>query len=163
MRTLTSAIFIAALAAGCGPNDSSALDPGASAEVRGAVRLLADSIAHDLTHDGPTAWLRYFEVSPGFFMASEGTLTFPNYDSAAAFVPRFASGVRRIALSWSDVRVDPLRSRLAVMGASFAEAITDTSGREITIGGYFTAVAEQTPSGWRLRDAHWSMKDNQTR
>ena len=160
IRTLTFAVLIAAPAAGCRSNDSSALDPGAAAEVQGAVRLLADSIAHDLTHEGPKAWLRYFESSPGFFMASAGSLTFPNYDSATAFVPRFASAIRRIELSWSDVRVDPLRSRLAVMGASFTEAITDTGGRELHIGGYFTAVAQQTPSGWRLRDAHWSVSDH---
>jgi hypothetical protein len=158
-RTLIFAVVTTALATGCGPGDSSALDPGAAAEVQGAVRLLADSIAHDVTHDGPNAWLRYFEPAPGFFMASAGSIAFPNFDSAAAFVPRFAAGIRAIELSWSGVRVDPLTTRLAVMGASFTEVITDTAGGQLHIGGYFTAIARQTPSGWRLRDANWSMGD----
>ena len=159
-RMLIFAIVAAALAPGCHSGEPSALDPGAAAEVQGAVRLLADSVAHDVTHDGPNAWLRYFDPAPGFFMASSGSIAFPNFDSAAAFVPRFAAGMRGIELSWNDVRVDPLTSRLAVMGASFTEVITDTAGGTLHIGGYFTAIARQTPSGWRLRDANWSMDQN---
>lgn len=145
---------------GCRPKDSSAPEPGRALEVQVSVKLLADSIARDVTRDGPVAWLRYFESSPGFFMASGGSLAFPNNDSAATFVRAYAAGIHRLELTWSDVRVDPLTSHLAVMGATFHEVMTDTAGREMQFGGYFTAVAEETPAGWRLRDAHWSMIDH---
>jgi hypothetical protein len=155
---LTSAIFL--ILPGCRPKDSSPLDAGRALEVRASVKLLADSIARDVTREGPNAWLRYFETSPGFFMASGGSLAFPNNDSAATFVRAFASGIRRLELTWNDVRIDPLTQRLAVMGAAFHEVMTDTAGREMQFGGYFTAVAEETPAGWRLRDAHWSIIDH---
>jgi hypothetical protein len=145
---------------GCRSKEYSALDPADALVVRSSVKLLADSVARDVTREGPNAWLRYFESSPGFFMASGGSLAFPNNDSASTFVRAFAAGMRRLELTWSDVRVDPLTSRLAVMGAAFHEVMTDTAGREIQFGGYFTAVAEETPAGWRLRDAHWSIIDH---
>jgi SnoaL-like domain len=154
---LIFAALICGLLPGCRWSNSSTLEPGKALEVQAGVRLLADSIARDVTREGATAWLRYFEASPGFFMASGGALAFPDNNSAAAGVRDFTSRTRQIELTWKDVRIDPLTARLAVMGASFREVITDTSGNQMRIGGYFTAVAEEIPAGWRLRDAHWSM------
>jgi hypothetical protein len=155
---LTAVISI--ILPGCQPKDPSPPEAGKSLEVRTRVKLLADSIARDVTRDGPIAWLSYFESSPGFFMASGGSLAFPNNDSAATFVRAFAAGISRLELTWSDVRIDPLTLHLAVMGATFHEIMMDTAGHQMQFGGYFTAVVEETPAGWRLRDAHWSMLNN---
>ncbi len=149
------AVFAASLA-GCQPKDTSIPDAKQSTDIQAEVTLMADSIARDLNSEGPTAWLRYFDKSPQFFMASYGALAFPNFLSAADFVQEYARSVRRIELRWTNVRVDPLTTGLAVMGAEFHEVITDTAGKDVPADGYFTAVAEKTPAGWRLRDLHWS-------
>ncbi len=156
-RTLLLVAAAASILAGCRSNPPSPPDAEASAEIQASVRVLAESISRDVTQQGPNAWLRYFEPTPRFFMASGGSLMFPDYDSASAFVPRFAAGVRSIELTWNGVRVDPLSLNLAMMGAAFREDITDTAGHQVHVGGYFTALAEETPAGWRLRNAHWSM------
>jgi hypothetical protein len=156
-QVLILATLICGVLPGCRSSSSSTLETGKALEVQASVRLLADSIARDVTREGATAWLRYFEASPGFFMASGGALEYPYNDSAVAGVRDFTSRTRQIELTWNDVRIDPLSARLAVMGASFRENITDTSGNQVRFGGYFTAVAEEIPAGWRLPDAHWSM------
>jgi hypothetical protein len=160
-RALMLTAVISAFLPGCVAKDSASPDAEKSLQVQTAVRLLADSIAQDVTRTGPGAWLRYFEATPRFFMASQGNLVFPDINAAGAGVHDFITRTRRIELTWADVRIDPLTPQLAVMGASFREIITDTTGNQMRIGGYFTAVAEETPAGWRLRDAHWSMADHQ--
>lgn len=152
--------LLAVILPGCRASDSSSPDAVRAGEIQTGVRRMADSIAREVTADGPIAWIRYMEASPGFFMASGENLAFPNIDSAVTFVRGFAGGIRHIKLAWNDIRVDPLTSRIAVMGASFREAITDTADHRMRIGGYFTAVAEETPSGWRVRDMNWSMLDH---
>ena len=119
---------------------------------------MADAIVRDLHHDGPNAWLRYFVHSDRFFMASGGELVFPNIDTAQVFVRQFAKGINRVDLTWSNVRVDSLAPGLAVLAASFKEIQMNWSGVRATPAGYFTGVAELTPQGWKLRNAHWSMK-----
>jgi hypothetical protein len=116
-----------------------------------------DSIAHDVSAGGPTAWLRYFDSSGHFSMVNQGYLVFPNLDSAAAGVHQFAAGIRKITLTWSDIRIDSLTPQFAAAGSVFREVMTDMKGNPMTFEGYFTAVAEETPAGWRLRNAHWSM------
>ena len=46
------------------------------------MRAFAQTVARDITSEGPAAWRRHFSDSPSFFMAAEGRLEFP--DSAAA-------------------------------------------------------------------------------
>ena len=130
---------------------------GMAAPVQESVRAMADSIAGDLSARGPAAWLHYFNRSPQFFMASDGKLVFPNNDSADAFVQRFATQVKKIRLTWTGVRVDSLRPDLALMAAEFQEVFTNADGSPLSVSGYFSGLAEATPSGWRLRDAHWSI------
>ncbi len=125
--------------------------------VQEGVHHMAEDIVRDLHSDGPIAWLKYFSHSPQFFMASDGSLVFPNNDSAAAFVSEYAKKMRRIDLTWSDIRVDSLAPYLAVLAASFREVQLSADGSEQTPAGYFTGVAEYTPSGWKLRNAHWSL------
>jgi SnoaL-like domain len=135
--------------------------PGATkvsnTSVRDSVQQMMTQLSKDITDKGPTAWLQYFEDKPGFFMASEGAMSFPNYDSAARFINNTLSRqVRRMKLEWRDVRVDVLDDDLAAIGASWLENMTDSTGETHLQSGYFTGVAEATASGWRLRNAHWS-------
>ena len=118
---------------------------------------MADAIVRELHKDGPIAWLQYFSTSKHFFMASNGQLVFPNNDSAAAFVHTFAKTIRQIDLTWDDIRVDSIAPHLAVLASSFHEVLISTAGRQDTSTGYFTGVAEYLPSGWKLRNAHWSI------
>lgn len=125
--------------------------------VRDSVQIMAGSIAKDVSREGPVAWLRYFENTPGFFMASEGRLVFPNYDSATNFTKNtLVKSMSKIELHWNNIHIDPLTTTLAGMSAAYHEDITYYDGRKIPYDGYFTGIAEQTSDGWKLRNAHWS-------
>ena len=56
-----------------------------------SVKKFAESIAKDVSGQGPMAWLQYFKNSPDFFMVSDGQLVFPNYDSAFEFYQKHTS------------------------------------------------------------------------
>ena len=137
----------------CGPAPAARDDD----VIRREVSAYADTIALDLRREGPRAWLRHFERIPGFFMASDGRILFPDNDSADVFVEDLAGRIRSIDLRWGDLRVDPLTPTLAVLATPFHEVVTDTAGAALTFDGYFTAVAERDGSGWKLRNAHWSL------
>ena len=127
-------------------------------EVKKDVQKLMDMTAKDISTDGPTAWLNYFENTPDFFMVSDGQLVFPNYDSATSFIQNtLVKQIKTVELKWSDVRIDPLTDRLAVVAATWNEDLTDFAGNTITPRGYFTAVAERTSQQWKFRNAHWSL------
>ena len=117
---------------------------------------MVEMIAKDVTREGPVAWLRYFENTPGFFMASGGNLAFPDNDSATNFIKNdLVKIISKIELRWSNIRIDPLTPAFANVAANFHEDITDSTGKKMT-DGYFTGVAERAPQGWQLRNAHWS-------
>jgi hypothetical protein len=40
------------------------------------VRQLMQSVARDVTQQGPLAWLKYFESGPSFFMGVNGQIAF---------------------------------------------------------------------------------------
>ena len=81
--------------------------------VRDSVQIMAESIAKDVSREGPVAWLRYFENTPGFFMASEGRLVFPNNDSATNFIKNtLVKSISKIELHWNNIRIDPLTFNL---------------------------------------------------
>ena len=126
--------------------------------VMDSVQLMVDSIAKAISHDGPIAWIRYFENSPDFYMASEGQLAFTNNDSLANFLKTtYTKSVSKIELSWNHVRIDPFTSKIAAVAAIFHEDITDFAGRKTPSDGYFTGIAHQTSQGWQLQNAHWSI------
>ena len=128
------------------------------AAIRDSVQIMTQSISKDISLEGPGAWLKYFENTADFFMASEGRLVFPNNDSAANFIKNtLVKTIRKIDLRWNNLRIDPLSSKLAGISADFHEDITDNTGKKIAEDGYFTGIAEQTPQGWKLRNAHWSV------
>jgi hypothetical protein len=128
-----------------------------------SVRVFAATVAHDVTFEGPKAWLRFFSRSSQFFMASEGKLVFPTIDSATVFVDSLAVWIRSIQLSWENISVDPLTSQFAVFRSSFHDLVTDRSGRRTAQDGYFTATVERTGVGWQFRNLHWSIVGNHTK
>jgi len=130
-----------------------------SAVVKDSVTALTVNIAHDLAAKGPVAWLNYFQDSPDFFMANEGQLALHNYQSAKAFIQdTLVKSISKINLRWSHTHIDPLAQNIAAIGSDFHEDITFAWGETTPFDGYFTGVAIKTPKGWKLRNAHWSIK-----
>ncbi|MFI5185428.1 MAG: hypothetical protein ACHQF0_01750 [Chitinophagales bacterium] len=126
-------------------------------DVQDSVRVLTDSIAKNISLEGPVAWLRYFENSPDFFMAADGQLVFPNIDSAKNFITNtLVKTYRNIQLHWSNMRITPVTSQFALVGAGYHEDITYSDGKKLSTDGYFTGAAHQTDQGWKLQNAHWS-------
>jgi hypothetical protein len=129
-----------------------------SDEARERVQKMMDMVSRDVSRDGPIAWLTYFENTPGFFMVSEGQLVFPNGEIASTVIKNdLVKQIRDIELHWSNVRIDILTETFANVGAAWNEEITDSANHIISQNGYFTAVAEKTRQGWKLRNAHWSV------
>jgi len=147
-------------APGCGgpARDRLSLTPGQAEAVADSVRAFMAQVAAGVSREGPAAWQRYFSDSASFFMASEGRLVFPSGAAAVAGIQDLTHLIRRIDLKWGEsVRVDPLAAGLAAVGAEYREVRADTAGHRIDESGYLTGVAEHRSSGWRFRDAHWSV------
>jgi hypothetical protein len=126
--------------------------------VKDSVSIMTEHIVSDLAVKGPIAWLDYFEESPGFFMAVQGGLAFKDNQSANTYIrDTLVKTFRQISLKWDHLRIDPLTPTLASIGTGFHEEIIDSSGRKLSQGGYFSALAEKTVRGWQLRNVHWSM------
>jgi hypothetical protein len=125
--------------------------------VNTAVRTMATNIARDLADKGPKAWLDYFEENPNFFMANEGQRTLPNNEFATRFVKDILSKqIMKVNLMWNNIYVDSLSPTLAMLSAGFHEDLFNKDDQSTPADGYFTGIAEQTPTGWKLRDLHWS-------
>lgn len=123
----------------------------------GAVRGLMQSVARDVTRDGPVAWIKYFDAGPAFFMAVNGQMAFPNGTAAREGTRKFAQTISHIELKWGDdLRVDPLTADLAVVAVSWRETLVDTAGRRVDEAGYFTGTVEYRKGRWLFRNAHWS-------
>ena len=126
--------------------------------IKDSARAMTDHLTRDLSDRGPIAWLDYFEDSPEFYMASEGSLTFENYQAAGKFInDTLVKKFVQITLHWDQLRIDPLSFNLASVASGFREELKDSSGKSIYANGYFSAVAEKSLNGWKLRNAHWSI------
>ena len=132
------------------------VDAPSAAAIDSGVRQMASAIARDVGQDGPNAWLRYFVDGPEFFMANNGSLQFSNFGEAKSFMNGFSAGVAHLELTWGEIRVDPVAPGTAVIAAPYHEAFTDLKGKTLRYDGFFTGLAIETKSGWRIRDAHWS-------
>src|ERR1700730_14065451 len=105
-----------------------------SALIKDSVSKMAVNMARDISKKGPAAWLDYFENTPGFFMASQGELVFADYQSAQRFILNtLDKEISKISLQWNNLRVDPLASDLAFIGAGFHEDLSNISGKIISI------------------------------
>jgi hypothetical protein len=133
------------------------LTPASAAAIAESGRTFMRTVARDVTQDGPLAWLKFFDAGPGFFMAVNGQLAFPNAAAAEEGTQNFARTINRIDLTWGDdLRVDPLTAELAVVAASWREIQVDKAGHRIEQAGYFTGLVENRDGRWRFRNAHWS-------
>lgn len=98
-----------------------------------SVRTFMALVAHDVTREGPLAWLRYFDDSPAFFMAVNGQLAFPDSNAAKVGTREFARRIQHIELNWGqDLRVDPLLSDLqswSVHGRRFRRTLPGTESK----------------------------------
>ena len=163
-RTILSGLISLLLIAGSCSSNKDSLTPAQASVVKDSVQKMAESIAAAVSHEGPMAWIRYFENSPGFFMASEGQLVFPNNAMANDFIKnKLVKIMPKIELHWSNIRIEPLTRDLASLAATFHEDISYADGRKLPSDGYFTAVARQTSQGWKLHNAHWSTKCEATK
>jgi hypothetical protein len=130
-----------------------------TALVKDSVTLLTANIARDISGKGPVAWLKYFENSPDFFMASDGQLALQGYNSAKTFILKtLVESIPDIKLKWGRLKIDPLTNDLASVGADFHEDLIDASGKTLSFDGYFTGLAHFDGHNWKLRNLHWSIK-----
>jgi hypothetical protein len=157
-----STLLLAAFgSAGCsartaGSAQLQSLIPASAAAIDESARTFMHTVAHDVSQEGPLAWLRFFNTGPEFFVAVNGQLAFANA-AAKEGTEKFARTINRIDLTWGDdLRVDPLTAELAVVAASWREIQADKAGHRIEETGYFTGLAEYRGGRWRFRDAHWS-------
>jgi hypothetical protein len=126
-------------------------------EVERSARAFMQTVAHDVTQQGPTAWRKFFSHGPKFFMASDGHLVFPNYPAADKAIGGLAATIKHIDLTWgNEVRVDPLTPSLAIVATPWHEVRVTTSGR-LEDSGFFTGTVEFLQGRWQFRDVHWSV------
>jgi hypothetical protein len=130
-----------------------------STVIKDNVRQLTTAIARDISTKGPAAWLDHFDNAPGFFMASDGSLDFPDYGAAKRFIlDTLVKNIPKIKLNWTAVRIYPLSRRLAAIGADFHEVLTTADGKDMPVEGYFSGTAALTGQGWKLLNLHWSTR-----
>jgi hypothetical protein len=147
---------------GCGSmfvssGQSYALTPAQAADVENGVRGFAQSVATDITRDGPAAWRREFADTPSFFMVSNGRMPFRDSATATVGIENVTRVIKQIELHWGDpLRIDPLTPELAVMAAPYREIQTDPAGKRKEDSGYFTATVQLLNGKWQFRNAHWS-------
>jgi len=102
-----STLFLAAFgSAGCsargaGSADLQSLTPARAAAIDESARTFMHTVAHDVTQEGPLAWLKFFNTGPEFFMAVNGQLAFPNAAAARAL----AAHNVRVSLSTAASRI----------------------------------------------------------
>lgn len=151
-----AALFAGILVACAGVAPPRQLSTAEALTVTNGVRAFVAAVADGVTGRGPAAWRDYFADTPAFFMAVDGHMAFDTSDAATRGLREVVKSIPRIELRWGDVRVDPLTPRLAMVAAPYHEIQIDAGGRKVSTAGYFTALAELGPGGWRFRDAHWS-------
>jgi len=128
--------------------------------VQDSVHQMVETIAKDVSSEGPVAWLHHFENSKDFFMASGGRLVFPNNDSATNFVKNVVVKMMpKVELHWKNIRITPINIEFATIAADFHEDIADSAGNRKPEDGYFTGIAHHSNKGWQLLNAHWSFSD----
>jgi len=122
---------------------------------------MAKGAERDITAKGPKAWLSYFENNPDFFMASDGNLVFKDYPSAKTYITETLEySLSAVKLKWGDIHVSSVSPEFATMASDFTEQLTNNDNKAVTVAGYFTCTVHKTKAGWKIRNAHWSIKKN---
>lgn len=98
------------------------LTPSEQQMVGEDIRNFMQTVAQNVTKNGPSAWRRHFEDVPSFFMAVNGQLQFSDSESAKEGVEKVAQVFKKIELRWGDdLSADPLTVRLTSVRASYHE------------------------------------------
>jgi hypothetical protein len=148
------------LALACHTNPTP-LDEKESKLVTDSVRQMVSGLTNELSVKGPVAWLDYFEESPDFFMGADGQLAFKDYQAGKTYVEdTLRKAIVKINLQFNQLRIDPLTSGLASIGAGYHEDLLDSAGKMIHADGYVTALVRHTPQGWKFENLHWSMNNS---
>jgi hypothetical protein len=128
-----------------------------------AVQEFMAAVARDVTAQGPRAWRKYLSHEHAFFMASNGALVFESGEAAQQGIGALEQSIERISLQWGQsLHVDPVTDSLAQVGVPFHETLVEKTGKQISVDGYFTGLAEHTDAGWQFRSAHWSVPPGTT-
>lgn len=134
--------------------------PFDTAAVTKEVRAFTAAVAANITKGGPTAWEDQFSEAPAFFMVVDDRVVFADRAGATKGIKEVAKTISRLELTWNEpMIVDPITPDLAAVGMPWREVITDTNGKRVEQSGYFTALAERGPTGWKYRNAHWSVTE----
>ncbi len=158
LKYIIPLIFGGIFLASCG-GDSSGLSSGDRTVVKSQVGSMMATMGHDVTNKGPLAWFNYFEDSGDFFMVSDGALVFQNYKAMKGFIlNKLVKNTLHINLQLTQIRVDPLSTKLASVAAGFHEDLTNASGKTLSIDGYLTGTAHLNANTWKLQNLSWSIK-----
>jgi hypothetical protein len=137
--------------------DFVAMTPAEAHTVDLGVRAFAQTVAHDVSADGPSAWRKHFSADPPFFMAVNGKLIWSTGADAASGLQNVAHAYKKIDLQWGgNLRVDPLTPHLAMLASSYHEVQVTASDQHQNDDGFFTGLAEYQNGRWRFRNVHWS-------
>jgi hypothetical protein len=120
------------------------------------VEAFFEGIPSALAAGGPAAWLDVFDDTPSFFMASDGSLVFPDRATAETFLADFAPRVRTMSLAWIEPRFTMLAEGVVAVASAYVETIAMTDGTESTFAGYVSGVIRASADEWKLQHLHWS-------
>jgi len=128
------------------------------AAVNHAVQEFMAAVARDVSAQGPRAWRKYLSQEHAFFMASNGQLVFESGEAAEQGIRALEKSIDHISLQWGqNLHVDPLSETLAQVGVPFHETLVEKTGKQVSVDGYFTGLAQHSNAGWQFRNAHWSV------
>jgi len=149
------AVFLAS--GGCAATTAGQRGPGDAATVS-EVTAFMETVAREVTRDGPLAWSRFFSTDPEFYMAVNGQRVFPSGAAASAAIAELPKALASVQLSWgTDLRVEVLAPDAATVGVSYAETRVTPKGERISDAGFFTGTVQRRAGRWLFHNAHWSL------
>jgi len=161
MRAKLVILLIAVAASGCGTHNAPAQSNEFTSEqqtvVTQNVQAFMDTVAKNITQNGPGDWRKHFVDDPAFFMAADGNLVYANSDAATKGMQDLTNMFKAIELHWGGTpRVDPLTPTLAMVANPYSEVLTTSDGQQLKSDGYFTGLVQNQNGTWKFRNAHWS-------
>lgn len=162
---LISLLVLAFFASACSrPQPSGSLSPDRSAAVAKDVRAFLAAMADDITKRGPAAWRTHFSDTATFYLAAEGQMVFADSPAATKGINDLTRALSKLDLKWGEpMRIEPLSATVAAVAMPYHEVLVHTSGKTVVEDGYFTGLVELGPSGWKVRNAHWSVRPSPDR
>ncbi|HTL78631.1 MAG TPA: hypothetical protein VL136_04420 [Candidatus Babeliales bacterium] len=152
------ALFLMGLTLNAGDQSGRGSSTPEVAAVTHAVQEFMAAVAKDVSAQGPHAWRKYLSQEHAFFMASNGQLVFESGEAAEQGIRALEQSIDHISLQWGqNLHVDPLSDTLAQVGVPFHETLVEKKGKQVSVDGYFTGLAQHNDAGWQFRSAHWSV------